>query len=150
MRDFGFWVRVVAITQISSLVLINFGQAWLADDSAVLTVPHQAITRDYADEAKRSPSIEQQAGARPADARVLGAEGWDNGHQYEPPSEEVLAEAAEAQAEAAAADRAETEAEAEADFAPEVGFEADDLAEPEEPGDGSQWGRSLAAGEAAT
>lgn len=38
MRDFGFWVRIVAIGQLFFLVLANYGEGWLAPDNPVLTV----------------------------------------------------------------------------------------------------------------
>jgi hypothetical protein len=38
MRDFGFWVRIVAITQLFSLVLANYGEGWLAHDNPVLNL----------------------------------------------------------------------------------------------------------------
>lgn len=38
MRDFGFWVRIVAISQLFSLVLANYGDGWLAPDNPILTM----------------------------------------------------------------------------------------------------------------
>lgn len=38
MRDFGFWVRIVAISQLFSLVLANYGDGWLAQDNPILTM----------------------------------------------------------------------------------------------------------------
>lgn len=46
LRDFGFWVRVVAITQLFSVVLINYGDGWLASDNPILTVHKRQAQAD--------------------------------------------------------------------------------------------------------
>lgn len=38
MRDFGFWVRLIAISQLFSLVLVNYGHGWLSEDSSVVNL----------------------------------------------------------------------------------------------------------------
>ncbi len=38
MRDFGFWVRVIAITQLFCIVLANYGDHWLSADNPLVTV----------------------------------------------------------------------------------------------------------------
>ena len=46
LRDFGFWVRVVAITQLFSVVLINYGDGWLSSDNPILTVQKRQAQAD--------------------------------------------------------------------------------------------------------
>jgi len=36
MRDFGFWVRIIAISQLGFLVLANYGDGWLSPDNPIL------------------------------------------------------------------------------------------------------------------
>lgn len=87
MRDFGFWVRVVAISQLFFLVLANYGQGWLAPDNPVLTVskgpaPLEPLPGDpvpgkpQVQEAQLWNSGRSDFAGSPGEDRKLDANGW--------------------------------------------------------------------------
>ena len=64
MRDFGFWVRIVAISQLFSLVLANYGDGWLAQDNPILNLgdkPARVASRAEPAPAK-TPELRQTDG----------------------------------------------------------------------------------------
>ncbi len=86
MRDFGFWVRVVAITQLFSLVLANYGEGWLASDNPILNVrkapppPAAALPPPpVMDQAKFWSGKPSDFGGAANDADDLAADGWGGG-----------------------------------------------------------------------
>lgn len=97
MRSFNFWVRIVAISQLSFIVLANYGDYWLAPDNP-LVARSQAAGRaaSIADgPSDSSPQAAEPSQAK-ADDEVLRAERWGGGAGYEPiePDEEDQAEIA--------------------------------------------------------
>ncbi len=103
MRDFGFWVRIVAISQLFSLVLINYGDGWLAPDNPILTV-RQDTPR--AEAPPPPPPVVDQAkfwNAKPKDFSEsrddgdLAAEGWGGGEEADAPGDDEGGEAQDAE-----------------------------------------------------
>jgi hypothetical protein len=57
MRDFGFWVRIIAISQLFNLVLASYGDGWLAHDNPILNLG------DQPESAARLQAQDSEAGA---------------------------------------------------------------------------------------
>ncbi len=73
MRDFGFWVRIIAISQLFSLVLSNYGDGWLAHDNPVLNLAGKSAQRLAPTE---EPAAESPAKMTEADDES-GAGNWE-------------------------------------------------------------------------
>ncbi len=80
MRDFGFWVRIIAISQLFGLVLANYGDGWLAHDNPVINLAERSVKSPTPIE---QPAADVPAKAKRADSNAdsgtwqdLYAEGW--------------------------------------------------------------------------
>ncbi len=45
MRDFGFWVRIIAISQLGFMVLAHYGNGWLSPDNPILVRGGEPVVR---------------------------------------------------------------------------------------------------------
>jgi hypothetical protein len=99
MRNFGFWVRIVAISQLFFLVLANYGEGWLASDNPILTVrnrpaPPEPLPGDpvpgqqAVQEAQLWNSGRSDFAGSPGEDRKLDANGWGGGEDAEPEATE--------------------------------------------------------------
>jgi hypothetical protein len=79
MRDFGFWVRIVAITQLFSLVLLNYGEGWLAPDNPVLTLAAKTAVVEAPSEPEVQIPSEAKAEARITKSSKVRAEDDETG-----------------------------------------------------------------------
>ena len=68
MRDFGFWVRIVAITQLFSLVLANYGDGWLAHDNPILNLAENRAGSQLPAESEAAASPKAKRADGPNDA----------------------------------------------------------------------------------
>jgi hypothetical protein len=93
MRDFGFWVRIIAISQLFFLVLANYGDGWLASDNPILTVRNRPAPVDPlpapppVKEAQLWSSGRSDFAGSPGEDRKLDANGWGGGDEAEPDAE---------------------------------------------------------------
>lgn len=80
MRDFGFWVRIVAISQLFSLVLVNFGDSRLSPDNPLLNLrerpPPPRPLSEIVAEARPAGAAAASAPGTMSDEKMLKVAGW--------------------------------------------------------------------------
>ncbi len=130
MRDFGFWVRMVAISQLFGVVLSNYGGHWLSPDNPLVTMGDKPAAVQHAEKANPVTSGEKGADESADDSVELRAERWGGAEDLAPEPEE------DADWAAGGGDGAEEEADADPEF--------NEGSEAVENLDESQWGGGAA------